>query len=189
MKVVGVAGSTRRNGNTVRVLEEVLAVCRQEGLETRLIDLSDKRIEDCRVCLYCRRHPGECAQEDDLPAIYQELKAADALVLASPVYYSSLTARMKAFIDRVGWLSGSEGRVFERKVGGGLVVGRRAGHIFALNELNNFFLHQGMILPGSTYWNVAFGREPGEVSADAEGMATARNFASNLAWLVKKLAQ
>ncbi|MCR4419563.1 MAG: flavodoxin family protein [Clostridia bacterium] len=189
MKVVGIAGSTRREGNTRRVVEEALAVCRREGLETHLIDLADKQIEDCRVCLYCRRHPGQCAQEDDLGAIYRELKTADAFILASPVYFSSVTGRVKALVDRVGWLSGSEGRVFERKVGGALVVGRRAGHIFAFSELNNFFLHQGMIVPGSSYWNVAFGREPGEVGADAEGLATVRNFASNLAWLVKKLAQ
>lgn len=189
MKVVGIAGSTRAKGNTLLLVEEALAVCRSEGLETQLITLADKRIEDCKVCLHCRRKPGECAQDDDVPAIYRDLKAASAFILASPVYFGSVTGKVKALIDRIGWLSSSEGRVFERKVGGGIVVGRRAGHVFAFNELNNFFLHQGMIVPGASYWNVAVGREPGEVAADDEGLATVRSFAANVAWLVKKIAE
>jgi multimeric flavodoxin WrbA len=187
MRVVGVAGSTREGGNTVRAVQEALAVCEEHGLSTQLIDLADKRIADCRVCGHCRRNPGECAQDDDVVPIYKELKQAAAIILASPVYYGSVTGKMKSLINRIGWLSGSEGRVFERKVAGAIVVGRRAGHLFAFSELNNFFLHQGMIVPGASYWNVAMGREPGEILGDAEGMATVRNFAANLAWLVKKL--
>ncbi|MBC7347823.1 MAG: flavodoxin family protein [Clostridia bacterium] len=188
MKVVGVVGSTRLQGNTLFLTQEALAVCRAEGLETQLITLADKKVEDCQVCQHCQRQPGTCAQDDDVPAIYRELKTAAGLILASPVYYGSVTGKIKAFIDRIGWLSRSEGRVFERKVGGAIVVGRRAGHLFALHQLNNFFLHQGMIVPGASYWNVALAHEPGEVAADAEGLATVRNFAANLAWLVKKVA-
>lgn len=187
MKVVGVAGSTRPKGNTLLLVEEALSVCRDEGLETELINLAERRVDDCTVCHYCSRHPGLCCQTDDLPSIYQSLKNADAVVLASPVYYSSITGKMKSLIDRVGTLSGSEGRVFERKIGGSIAVARRAGQITAYQELNAFLLHQGMIIPGSTYWNISVGRQPGDVLEDVEGLNTVRNFAANLCWLAKKL--
>jgi multimeric flavodoxin WrbA len=94
---------------------------------------------------------------------------------------------MKAFIDRSGYLGIAQGRPFERKVGGAMVVGRRAGHNFTLAELLFFFLYHGMIVPGSTYWNVAFGRDAGEVLSDEEGLRTVREFAKNVCWLIKKL--
>ena len=52
-----------------------------------------------------------------------------------------------------------------------------------------FFMITGMIVPGSTYWNVAFGRERGEVQKDEEGMTTVRNFGKKVAWVAKKLSQ
>ena len=189
MKAIGVCGSTRLQGNTEYLLNVALQVCRDQGIETELITLADKQVEDCQNCRHCRQVPGECAQKDDVPPIYAALKGSNAFILASPVYYASISGKMKCFIDRIGWLSSGEGRVFERKVGGGLVVARRAGFIFALHELHSFFLQQGMIVPGSTYWNLAIGREPGEVARDEEGIRTAQNFAANLAWLVEKLSK
>ncbi|MEM4188218.1 MAG: flavodoxin family protein, partial [Candidatus Hadarchaeum sp.] len=101
--------------------------------------------------------------------------------------FSSATPQVKALIDRAGYLSIARGRVFENKVGGPLVVARRAGQNFTLAELLFFFLHQGMIVPGSSYWNVAFGREPGEVLKDEEGLETARNFGKKMVWIIKKI--
>ena len=68
-----------------------------------------------------------------------------------------------------------------------MAVARRAGQNFTFAELLFFFLHQGMIVPGSTYWNIAFGREKGEVTKDEEGMATARNFGKKMVWLIRKI--
>lgn len=76
-----------------------------------------------------------------------------------------------------------------RKVGGPIVVARRAGKNFTFAQLMFFFMIHEMIVPGSTYWNVAFGRKPGEVEKDEEGVATVRNFAKNVAWLIKKLKE
>jgi multimeric flavodoxin WrbA len=74
-----------------------------------------------------------------------------------------------------------------RKVGAAIVVARRAGQNFTFAQLNYFFLISQMIVPGSNYWNVAFGREKGEVNNDAEGMETVRTLAHNMAWLMRKL--
>ena len=81
----------------------------------------------------------------------------------------------------------AKGRAFENKVGGAIVVARRAGHNFTLAQLLFFFLHQGMIVPGSTYWNIAFGREKNEVINDDEGMQTMKDFAQKMIWLIKKI--
>ncbi len=102
------------------------------------------------------------------------------------MYYGSATAQLKALMDRTGHISGSR-RVFARKVGGPLVVARRAGQNFTFAQIMYWFHILGFFMPGSTYWNIAFGREKGEVSEDEEGLRTAWNFGKNIAFLVKKL--
>jgi multimeric flavodoxin WrbA len=94
---------------------------------------------------------------------------------------------MKALIDRAGYLSIAKGRVFENKVGAAIAVARRAGQNFTFAQLLFFFLHQGMIVPGSTYWNVAFGRNRGDVEMDEEGLRTARNLGKKMVWLINKI--
>ena len=76
---------------------------------------------------------------------------------------------------------------FENKVGGPIVVARRAGKNFTLAQLMFFYMIQGMIVPGSTYWNVAIGRHKGQAANDEEGVKTIRNFGRKLAWLAKKV--
>ena len=58
---------------------------------------------------------------------------------------------------------------------------------FTFAQLNYFFLISEMIVPGSSYWNVAMGREKGEVEDDHEGMETVKTLARNMAWLMQKL--
>jgi len=112
---------------------------------------------------------------------------SDGILLGSPVFFSSATPEMKALIDRAGYLGIAQDRPFERKVGGAIVVGRRAGHNFTFAQLLFFFLYHGMIVPGSTYWNVGFGRDVGEVLTDEEGIRAVREFAVNVSWLIKQL--
>jgi multimeric flavodoxin WrbA len=119
------------------------------------------------------------------PAKLQNI-AQKEMILSSPVYFGSATPQIMALIDRAGYLSNRTGRPFENKVGGVLVVARRAGQNFTFAQLLFFFLHQGMIVPGSTYWNIAFGKEKGEVGTDEEGMQTARNFGKKMVWLIRK---
>ncbi|OGN87172.1 MAG: hypothetical protein A2158_00935 [Chloroflexi bacterium RBG_13_46_14] len=89
-------------------------------------------------------------------------------------------------MDRVGYIGGQRG-VFAGKVGGPLVVARRAGQNFTHAQLLFWFHILGFYMPGSTYWNISFGREKGEVNDDEEGLQTAWNFGKNIAHLVKKL--
>jgi len=186
VKILGIVGSPRVGGNTELLVTEALKAAAAEGAETELLRLAEREIKPCDGCRSCRK-TGECRINDDFKPVFEKMVQADGIILASPVYFSSATPQIKALIDRAGYLSIARGRVFENKVGGPLVVARRAGQNFTLAELLFFFLHQGMIVPGSTYWNVAFGREPGEVLGDEEGMQTVRNFGKRMVWIIKRI--
>jgi len=186
MKALGIVGSPRKEGNCEILTAHTLKAIAEEGLETELVRLAGLDIRPCNACMACRKEEELCTIKDDLWPVYEKMKAADALILAAPVYYSAVNGLMTAFKERVGFIAGPQRR-FKRKVGGPLVVARRAGMNFAHAELMFWFHNQEIIVPGSTYWNIAIGREKGEVENDEEGMKTAWNFGKNVAWLVKKL--
>jgi len=187
VKAIGIVGSPRKNGNTEILTEHTLRAIAEEGLETELIRLAGLDIRPCNACMVCREEePQPCPINDDLLPIYNKMLEAEAIILASPVYFGSATALLKAFIERTGYIAYRK-KPFAGKVGGPLVVARRAGENFTFAELMFWFHVMGMIMPGSTYWNVAIGRDKGDVWDDEEGLATAWNFGKNIAFLVKKL--
>jgi multimeric flavodoxin WrbA len=112
---------------------------------------------------------------------------ADGILLASPTYFTDVTAEMKALIDRAGLVATANGDMFRRKVGAAVVAVRRAGALHAFATINHFFLKGQMIVPGSSYWNLGIGLKPGDVQTDAEGLGTMRTLGQNMAWLLKKL--
>jgi multimeric flavodoxin WrbA len=185
---IGIVGSPRHGGNTERLVGEALATLEASGAKTELIRLGGREIKPCEACLSCRK-TGRCVIDDDFEVVYDRMVAADAIIVGSPVYFGSPTPNILALLHRAGYVAQSAGRPFERKIGGPIVVARRAGQNFTLAQLMFFFLHQGMIVPGSTYWNIAFGREPGEVENDEEGMRTVRKFAENVGWLLGKMRE
>lgn len=186
IRIIGIVGSPRIGGNTEIIVNEALKVAEKEGVETELIKLAGKNVKPCDACLSCKK-TGECHIKDDFKEIFNKMIEADGIILASPVYFGSATPQMMALVQRAGYLSQAKGRVFENKVGGPIIVARRAGQNFTFAQLLFFFLHQGMIVPGSTYWNIAFGREKGEVLSDEEGLTTVKNFAKKIVWLIKKI--
>ena len=185
MKAVGIVGSPRKGGNSEILTAHCLKAIGEEGLDTELVSLAGLNITGCNACNYCFEHDG-CSIEDDLQPIYPKMVAADAIIVASPVYYGSATALVKGFLERAGYMS-IRNKPFRGKVGGPLVVARRAGKNFTFMELMHWFHIMEIINPGSTYWNVAVGREKGEVEKDEEGLRTAWNFGKNVAKLVKRL--
>ncbi len=186
MKAIGIVGSPRKNGNTEILTRHTLKAIAEEGLETELIRLAGLEIKPCNACMACKTKE-TCPIKDDLMPLYHKMKEADAIILASPVYYGSATALIKALMERTGYIARWNGEVFAGKVGGPLVVAHRAGQNFTAAQIAYWFHILGFFMPGSTYWNIAFGREKGEVEQDEEGMRTAWNFGKNVAFLVKKL--
>jgi multimeric flavodoxin WrbA len=187
LKVLAISGSPRPQGNTYHLLHEALKVLEQQGLETAYISLHDKQVLPCKACMKCATDKNRCAQEDDFHPIFTAMSQADGLLVGSPVYFGSATPNLMALLDRAGYVARMGDNPFYRKVGSPIVVARRAGVNFTYSQLQFWFVIMGMFVPGSTYWPIAYGLKPGEVTQDAEGMKTVDNLAENLAWLMKKL--
>ena len=189
MKVLAINGSARKDGNTAMLVRHVFAELEAEGIETELIQLAGQTIRGCTACGTCfRKKESRCVINNDcVNACIGKMAEADGIILASPVYFSDITAEMKAFIDRTGYVSKANGQLYRRKVGAGIAAVRRAGAIHALDSLNHFFLINEMVLVGSSYWNLGIGRQIGDVEEDAEGVDTMKTLGRHMAWLLKKI--
>jgi multimeric flavodoxin WrbA len=189
MKVIAFNGSARKDGNTSILLNMVFDELKAEGIGTEIYTLAGKPIQGCIACYKCfEKKNKRCAVEKDIiNECIQKMLEADGILLGSPTYFADVSAGMKALIERCGMVSRANGDMFKRKVGAGVVAVRRAGAMHVFNSLNSFFLISQMIIPGSSYWNLAIGRQPGEVNSDLEGVQTMRNLGKNMAWLLKKI--
>lgn len=190
MKVLCVNGSPRQNGNTAQMLRQACAPLAKAGADVREIFLDELNLTPCRACGICKSEKDEkCHVADDgLNEIIAACKTADVILIGSPVYFGSLTAQMKIFMDRVGYVTRANGHLLARKIGAAVVPARRAGHLMTFAELSMWFLINDMVVPGSSYWNVSLAREEGDVQNDAEALATLDKLGENLLWLTQKLA-
>jgi len=181
MKIIGVCGSPRRGGNTEYLLRLALEEAEKGGAETELILLCDKEIEPCYACRLCVEK-GECCVQDDMCEIYPKLLEADALILATPVFFNNVTSTLKAFMDRTWCLRGK----LRNKIGGAIAVGRRYGIEAALEAINAFFLKHEMIPANRGVSGFAY--EKGEIEEDEVALADARRLARRVLELGNSLA-
>lgn len=189
MKVIGINGSPRKDGNTGILIRKVFDELEKEGIETELVDLAGKKMHGCIACYRCAQNQDKrCAVTGDfMNECISKMLEADGIILGSPVYFSNVSAEMKALIDRAGLVAKVNGDMLKRKVGASVVAVRRAGALHVFNSMNHFFFISQMVVPGSSYWNLGIGRDKGEVEGDAEGMQTMKHLGQNMAWLLKKL--
>ncbi|MCP4690978.1 MAG: flavodoxin family protein, partial [Desulfobacterales bacterium] len=126
---------------------------------------------------------------DDFDDIFDSMRQAEGVILGSPVYLSSVVPQMMALLARATFISYWSDKCFSGKVGGPITVARRAGHNVAFSQLLLWFFFNGLIVPGSTYWNVGLAGAGGarDADQDEEGLQTVINFSHNLADLMKKL--
>jgi len=189
MKIVGIAGSLRAQSNTLHYVKTGLEVLEQEGLETGLISLRGKEIKPCTGCYDCVKK-GYCTiKGDDFDEILAKMREAEGLILGSPVYLSSVVPQMMALLARATFVAYWNEKFFTGKVGGPITVARRAGHNLAFSQLLLWFFINGLIVPGSTYWNVGMAGAGGARDAedDTEGIQIVSNFAKNMAGLMKRI--
>ena len=161
----------------------------KEGIETELMQLAGKKIRGCIACNKCFENKDQrCSVTHDvLNSCIEKMIEADGIILASPTYFANISTELKALIDRSGMTSIANGGMFKRKVGAAVVAVRRGGSIHAFNAINHFFFIGQMIVPGSTYWNMGFGLDKGDVEKDEEGLLTMKALGENMAWLLKKI--
>jgi multimeric flavodoxin WrbA len=189
MKVVAFNGSARKDGNTAILIRKVFVELEAEGIETELVQLAGKPIKGCIACAKCYKNKDKrCAVDNDvINECIEKMVEADGIILGSPTYFSDVSTEMKALIDRAGFVARANSDMFQRKPGAAVVAVRRAGALHVFDSINHFFLISQMIVPGSFYWNVGIGLNPGDVEQDSEGMETMQILGKNMAWLLKKI--
>jgi len=189
MKVIAINGSARKDGNTAIIIRKVFDVLEKSGIQTELIQLAGHTIAGCRACYACMKNKDrKCVIAGDIVnECIEKMSAAEGIILGSPVYFSDISANLKAFIERAGYVSRANDYLLKHKAAAAVMAVRRGGAIHAFDTLNHFFHLNQMFLTGSTYWNMVVGREIGEVEDDAEGLANMRNLGENMVFLLKKL--
>ena len=189
MKVIGINGSPRPNGNTAILIQTVFHELKQQNIETELIQLSSQPIKGCTSCWGCMSMKNnQCIITDDyFNECLSKLIDADGIILGSPVYSAGVTAQIKAFIDRASVVLAANKGLLKYKVGAAVIAARRGGAMPAFDTLSHFLHSKEMFLVGSTYWNMVYGRNIGEVEQAQEGIANMKNLGQNMAWLLKKI--
>jgi len=189
MKVVAINGSPRKGGNTEIMIRKVFEPLEQAGIETELIQVGGKAIRGCIACGKCAEMQNQtCILKDDpINEIAAKLFAADGIILGSPTYFTDVTSEMKALIDRVGFISYTGGNILKHKVGASVVAVRRGGATHVFDTMNHFFQISQMFVVGSTYWNMCYGLQPGDVNNDEEGMANMTDIGESMAFLLNKI--
>ena len=101
MHIVVLSGSPRKNGNTAIMVEAFKEGAESAGNTVEVLGVGSMKIAGCKACRYCFEHDGACVNDDDMTDVYNALKKADMMVLASPVYWFDVTSQLKCAIDRL----------------------------------------------------------------------------------------
>ena len=183
MKVLLVNGSPRKTGNTFLALNEVAKTLNEEGIESEIVWIGNKPLRGCIACNTCKEKPGACVFDDDVcNGISAKMNDSDALIVGSPVYYGQPNGALMAIVQRMLY---SKGAAFRGKPAAAVAVCRRGGATAAFQTLNMPFMLMNMPVVPSQYWNIVYGREPGQAALDTEGMQTMRTLANNMAAMLK----
>ena len=187
MKVIAINGSPKKEGNTWHALKMVGDELLASGIEFEILHIGHKLIHGCTACGKCAENRDEKCRlgSDGLNQWIQIIKAADGVILGSPVHYSGVGGTMKSFLDRLFYVSGANGNLLRHKVAAAVVAVRRSGGSATLDCLYHFLTYAEMIVATSNYWNIIHGRTPNEVTQDGEGVQIMRVLGKNMAWLLK----
>jgi multimeric flavodoxin WrbA len=188
MRLLGIACSPRKGGNTEILLKEALKPVVEAGWQTDLFCLSEKKVAPCDACGACHK-TGACAINDDMQELYKLMDKADAIIFVSPVYFGNVSAQAKAIMDRTYALFWR--RALKDKVVGVLVVTRRIGAVQARSLIYEFCVAHGMIIAAG---GIGYGRKPGDVlegagsGINSTALEEARMVGSSVIRLKQKMA-
>lgn len=191
MYALAINGSPREGGNTELLLKTVLSRIEAAGWQSEYLQIGGSPMRGCIACMKCREKKNmQCSiKNDQFNEVMAKMVQADAILLGSPTYFTDVSSEMKALIDRSGYVALANGRAFQGKIGAAVVAVRRGGATHVFDTMNHLFLINGMIVPGSTYWNFGIGRDKGEVNDDAEGMNNMKNLGDMIVWLGSALQE
>lgn len=178
-KVILLSGSPNKEGNTVQVLNECAKVIHGNGVEAEVISLAGLSIKDSMNF--------QGGYNDGFDEIIEKIQNAQGLIVGGPVYWGTVRAELMTALQRIAMTFMQKGNFLSRMVGGPIAVARRGGVTSSIQEMMMFYLSNDMIVPGSTYWNIVFGQQPGDALKDEEGINTIRRFSENVAYLVNRI--
>jgi len=178
MKVLGLSGSMRKDGNTTALVNVVLKRCADAGIVTDFVSLSGKKIGPCTGCNRCVEEKWCVQEHDDWGGIARQLVACDVLVIGSPTYYFDVCGQLKNFIDRTYSL------YHDRKLAGrqavAIAVHHRKGANRAIQTIEGFLNAHEFSSLGSV---TGVGNEPGDVMNDTEAVRKAREIGDRIVQL------
>lgn len=188
MKVLAINGSPHKEGNTKTTLDIMKDELIKAGVEVEELHVGSK-ITGCLGCMKCAEMQNETCiiKTDIVNEVIQKIKESDGVILSSPTYFANISGTMKSFLDRVFFVAAVNGGLFRHKVGAAISPVRRAGGIQTVDGLDKYFTISEMFVSSSTYWNMIYGAQPGEVLQDEEGTQTVRVLAKNMGFLLKSL--
>ncbi|MCJ7536786.1 MAG: flavodoxin family protein [Anaerolineales bacterium] len=178
-----VKGSPRINGNSAALADQVFAGAKQAGAVVEAINLAGLDIRPCDACDVCSESYGGCIVEDDMQSLYPKLTQADVIVLAFPIYFFTINAQMKLFIDRWYALEREEGNLLrDKQLALAFVYGDTdlytSGGINAINTFEASSRYIGIEIAGMVYGSAD---KVGEVEKQPELMAQAFNLGAKIA--------
>ena len=183
MRVLIINGSPRQKGNTSIALAEIAKQLEKLGIESELVWIGNKPVRGCIACNTCKDNPGACVFDDDVcNGISAKMNSSDALIVGSPVYWGQPNGAVLSIIQRAFY---SNGAAFRGKPAAAVAVCRRGGATATFETLNMPFQMMSMPVVTSQYWNIVYGREPGQAALDREGLQTMRTLANNMAALLR----
>ena len=182
MKALIINGSPRQKGNTSIALTEIAKQLEKLGIESEIVWIGNKPVRGCIACNTCKDKPGACVFDDDVcNGISAKMHSSDALIVGSPVYWGQPNGAVLSIIQRAFY---SNGAAFRGKPAAAVAVCRRGGATATFETLNMPFQMMSMPVVTSQYWNIVYGREPGQAALDREGLQTMRTLANNMAALL-----
>jgi multimeric flavodoxin WrbA len=190
VRVVGFLGSPRVGGNTDLLLDAALEGARKAGGDTEKVVLERLDLRGCRECERCFPN-GRCVLKDDMQPIYKSLDELDVIVIASPIFFSGLTAQMKMMIDRCQclwagkYLLGKPIGGGRKRVGAFLSVGGRGNPSFrgAVSVVKSLFLSINVEYAGEV--TIAGIEGKGAVSKHPTALKEAQELGARLVEMVK----
>ena len=176
MKIIGISGSPRKDGNTEYLLQKLVS-----SFNGEFIRLCKFKIGHCQSCWKCRKTEN-CILDDDMTKILiPKLLDADVMILGSPVYFNNVSSIMKAFIDRTWSIRGK----LRNKLGASVVVGRHYGAESATVAIQSFFLKHEMIVANRGVSGIGY--EKGDIAEDEEAQSATISLIERLKELGERL--
>jgi multimeric flavodoxin WrbA len=131
VKVMLLSGSPKPAGNTMQLMQECAKVIEGSGVETEIISFAGMKIESCTGCRSCAEK-GKCALDDGLNEIVDKIRAAEGLIVGTPVYFGTARGDVMCALQRIGYVSRNTDSFLAGKIGGPVAVARRGGQTFTL---------------------------------------------------------